>query len=289
MKSTFLVCFFFLLSIFSLSACQWIGSFEILSPATQGTSTLTIIPSKNIIPTPYPCVEQKGHIDLYTFPSTLLNSEFHLRVYVPACYGFDNDSLYPVLYLLHGQSFTDDQWERLGAIDLSEQLIHDRMRSPFLIVMPFEEEFLQITEESKYVQMLHEEVIPWVEVNFKACQEKNCRSIAGISRGAGWAIRLGLSHPELFESIATHSLAISNLEAKQLSAGLQGISLNTLPRIWMDAGRSDIFLPETRNFEEMLTENQVPHDFFIFGGYHDESYWQDHMEEYISWSTLAWK
>jgi enterochelin esterase-like enzyme len=100
---------------------------------------------------------------------------------------------------------------------------------------------------------------------------------------------LGLSHAELFESAAAHSLPSFTGDDKQIPIWVKGIEPGDLPRIWMDSGRSDIFLPQAKEFETALTKNQVPHEFYVYAGYHDEKYWRYHMEEYISWSTLSWK
>ena len=37
------------------------------------------------------------------------------RIYLPPCYGQPEIRDYPVLYLLHGQTYRDDQWVNLGA------------------------------------------------------------------------------------------------------------------------------------------------------------------------------
>jgi enterochelin esterase-like enzyme len=229
-----------------------------------------------------------GRVEQRKYQSLLLEKEIWLSVYIPACYEYDDKVRYPVLYLLHGQAYTDDQWIRLGAIEVANKFIREGKRRSFLMVMPYEENYLQSNDDSKFTQVIFEELIPWVDVNFHTCPEKKCRSIAGISRGAGWAIRVGLSHPELFESIATHSLPVSTRDIMQISKLLNGIMVDDLPRIWLDSGRSDLFLPGARLFEEVLMENQIPHEFYIYSGYHDEEYWQVHTEDYILWSTLAW-
>jgi enterochelin esterase-like enzyme len=235
------------------------------------------------------CDENAGSVTQATFQSNLMGKDFQLQVYLPACFSSESGVRYPVLYLLHGQTYTEDQWIRLGAKDFADKLIQNREREPFLMVMPFDEENLLPTTDSKFGQVIVEELIPWIDEHYPTCSEKSCRAIAGLSRGAGWAIRIGLSHPELFESAAAHSLPSFNGDDKQIPIWLKGIEINDLPRIWMDSGRSDIFLPQAKEFEAALTKNQVPHEFYVFAGYHNEEYWQLHMEDYISWSTLSWK
>jgi len=282
-------CTFLIWFILGLSACQPVSTELVPSIPPQITRISTIPPTQSTIPTAASCREKAGTIELTTFQSSLLSKELQLRVYLPACYEFQSGKLYSVLYLLHGQTFTDDQWVRLGAQDIADRLIQGGERAPFLMVMPFDEDSLLPTVDSKFGQVIVEELIPWIDRHYPTCSERNCRAIAGLSRGAGWAIRLGLSHPDLFESAAAHSLPSFNGDDKQIPIWLKGIPFSDLPRIWMDSGRSDIFLSQAKEFETTLTDNQVPHEFYVYAGYHNEEYWQAHMQEYLSWSTQTWK
>jgi enterochelin esterase-like enzyme len=289
MKSFSRNCTFLIGLIIGLSACQQVTITVSPSIIPQVTNTPTIAPKPTIVPTTVFCSEQTGTIQKATFKSKLLGRELQLLVYLPECYAFQSGEIYPVLYLLHGQGSNTEQWVKLGATEIADQLIFLGKRHPFIIVMPFEDDSLQPTTSSQFSQVLLKEIIPWIDATFRICSEKKCRSIAGISRGAGWAFRLGLSNPELFESIAAHSLPSFDGNDRKMIDELKGIPVNELPRIWIDSGRSDLFLPEAREFEAALTESQIPHEFYVYGGYHIEEYWQSHMEEYISWSTLSWK
>ena len=35
-------------------------------------------------------------------------------MYLPPCYDANRSTRYPVLYMIHGQASTEEQWERLG-------------------------------------------------------------------------------------------------------------------------------------------------------------------------------
>jgi enterochelin esterase-like enzyme len=289
MKSFCRNCTFLIWLIIGLSACQQVTTTVSPGIDPQTTNTPTIAPKPMITPTTVSCGDKTGRIQKASFQSKLLGREIQLSVYLPECYEFQSGEIYPVLYLLHGQGSNTEQWVRLGATEIADQLIFLGKRHPFIIVMPFEDDSLQPTTNSQFSQVLLKEIIPWIDATFRTCSEKKCRSIAGISRGAGWAFRLGLSNPELFESIAAHSLPSFDGDDKRIINGLKKFPISDLPRIWIDSGRSDLFLPEAREFEAALTESQIPHEFYVYGGYHIEEYWQSHVEEYISWSTLSWK
>jgi enterochelin esterase-like enzyme len=62
------------------------------------------------------------------------------------------------------------------------------------------------------------------------------------------------------------------------------------PRIYMDI--SDDERPEIAKsaswLEEILNRYDVPHEWHIFVGEHEEAYWQAHVEDYLRWYTMDW-
>jgi S-formylglutathione hydrolase FrmB len=57
----------------------------------------------------------------------------------------------------------------------------------------------------------------------------------------------------------------------------------------MDAGSRDAWLSYTSAFEEELSRYGVPHEWYLFNGRHDESYWSAHVKDYLAWYALLWK
>ena len=42
-------------------------------------------------------------------------------------------------------------------------------------------------------------------------------------------------------------------------------------------------------FEQyLLVEKDIPHEFYVLPGIHEEEYWSAHVEEYIRFYTLEW-
>ena len=121
-----------------------------------------------------------------------------VQVYTPPCYDWDlaaaRGSLkYPVIYLLHGQGSTDEQWPDLGVPAAADRLITAGEVEPFLVVMPQEEHYLQDPSQSLFGQALIADLIPWVDENYPTCTERGCRAIGGLSRPGrcGWASNNG--------------------------------------------------------------------------------------------------
>jgi enterochelin esterase-like enzyme len=109
--------------------------------------------------------------------------------------------------------------------------------------------------------------------------------VGGLSRGGGWALHLALSDWEMYGSFGGHSMAIFWVDTTHIKTWLNEIPQEELPRIFLDIGDHD--RPELLNsvtwFESLLTQRGIPHEFHLYTGYHEEKYWEEHVEEYLRW------
>ena len=261
-------------------------------------STTTSQPSATLTPTeelptptaaPEACSETHGHFEYQEIQTTLMTHPLSFRVYLPVCYDPGGDYEYPVLYFLHGQSFNDDQWDRLGADETLDKLILAGEVAPFIIVMPKESDYMSNQWDSKYGPAIAEELTVWIDENYHTCADRECRAIGGLSRGAAWAMRTGLIYWETFGSIGAHSLAPFRGDFNESPQWFKEIPEDQLPRIWIDIGVLDVNLDAANTFEVRLTKYRIPHEWHIYLGTHNEDYWQSHVEDYLRWYAEAWK
>lgn len=254
-------------------------------PSLTPAPTSTITPS----PTPLACWQEGGEIVAGQVQTELLPLPLDFRVYLPPCYQQERERHYPVLYLIHGQSFNDDQWDRLGADEIADRLIADGLVSPFMIVMPRDRVWSQPTEDM-FGQAVAKALVPWIDQNYRTRAERQYRAVGGLSRGAGWALHLGFSHWELFGSIGMHSLPVFWTDLPDIKPWLDFLTPDLLPRIYIDIGEKDRpqIMKSTLWFEGLLTEKGIPHEWHLYPGYHEEAYWEAHMEEYLMWYAEEW-
>ncbi|MCD6577429.1 MAG: hypothetical protein J7K66_05390 [Anaerolineaceae bacterium] len=262
---------------------------EIISQAPCITPTISITQMPTQAQVENKRCTENGHVERYLIDSELMDGDLYFSVYFPPCYSEIELDGYPVLYALHGQNFDDKMWVDLGAAEIADTLILSGEVEPFLIVMPYEEFFFRKVTGNNFPVALVEEIIPWVEKNFNVCTERECRAIGGISRGASWAMRIGFSEWERFGSIGAHSVPIFRGDITRLSYWLAPISYGKQPRIYMDIGASDPEVKAACNFENALNENDVPNEWHLNKGNHNEEYWEAHMEEYLRWYSEGWK
>lgn len=256
------------------------------SPAPTATATFTPSP---IPPTPtatsLTCLTQAGEIKQDVVSTTNPPQEF--LIYLPPCYYELTENKYPVLYLLHGQTYTQDQWVKLGTPQIADTLIHSNQSIPFIIVFP-DDRFWNLPSGASFGDRLINSLIPYVDATYRTLTDKQYRSLGGLSRGGGWTIQLGLQYPNLFGSLGLHSPAIFKENASSLEKLINNIPEASRPRLWLDAGDNDRELESILVFEEILTRNNYLHESHFYTGDHSESYWSAHLEEYLRWYISIW-
>lgn len=235
------------------------------------------------------CLAAGGEIEQFDLESEYLEFGLRFRVYTPPCYAESRQD-YPVLYLLHGQSFTEDQWDRLGADEAADELIAAGEIAPFLIVMPFDLNNHRQPVRNHLDEALLNELLPWIDKNYRTLPERESRAIGGLSWGASWAIHFGLTHPELFGAFGGHSPPVFFEDAPFVRRWLDGIPAELMPRIWLDIGEGDqsAILESAKSFEGLLNERDIPHEWWLFSGGHTEEYWSSHVEMYLRWYAAEW-
>jgi len=233
------------------------------------------------------CLFQDGQVLSTGMPSTHMNGELKFHLYLPPCYEQDTARHYPVLYLIHGQSFSDDQWVRLGATKAADELIAAGM-PPFIIVMPFDKYHYRQPATDPFDEAVIEELIPYIDSTYRTLPERTSRAVGGLSRGGGWALHFALNYPDLFGTLGGHSLAILDEDGRRLSRLLDSIPVEDMPRIYMDIGKSDGLKASAEKFEARLTERGISHEWYVYPGFHDEAYWSKHVKEYIKWYATGW-
>lgn len=249
----------------------------------------TVTPSVTLSPTPLACWQEGGTGLDEEIPSELLASPFEFLVYLPPCYYEESARRYPVLYLIHGQSFTHDQWDRLGADEVRDALIASGEVAPFILVMPRVIDWAE-PPEAKFGGAMLDELIPYIDAQYRTLPERGFRAVGGLSRGAAWALHLGLESWEMFGTMGTHSLPIFRKDAPSVKGWVEAIPEKSFPRIYIDMADQDLkdIRRSTEWFVELLVEKELPHTFFVFPGMHTEEYWGAHVEEYIRFYAREW-
>ena len=146
------------------------------TPAVAATPTpiFTVIPTA--ARTARPC--SPASLESGTVGIGLLDKPMDYHVVLPPCYVEQTEKRYPVLYLLHGQNATQDQWLRLGVAEAAERLMLAGDIPPFLIVLPFDHSYKQ-PREYRFGEVFLDQLIPTIDRDYRSLTKRESRAIGG--------------------------------------------------------------------------------------------------------------
>jgi enterochelin esterase-like enzyme len=212
-----------------------------------------------------------GTEHLHDYFSKSLNVVRSVRVYTPPGYEHDSQTQYPVLYLFHGSGDDESGWTVIGHANwIMDNLLAQGKARPMLIVMPngHTPTTAGANNTANFERDLLEEVIPLVEKTYHVKADRLHRAIAGLSMGAGQSMTIGLNHLDEFAWVGAMS-GYPFAGVDSVSKGLNDPQANEkLKLLWSAIGKDDFLLKGTTEFDHVLTERHVNHQFTITEGTH---------------------
>jgi enterochelin esterase-like enzyme len=253
-----------------------------------------VVPTSTFAPTQTPsCVGVAGRMEQMEYTGQVNKDEIAVRIYLPPCYESSAER-YPVLYLLHGYPMDESQWDELGIDELVETGIQAGRWQPFLMVMPNLPRSLNVETDGgpdSYEEEFLAGLMPFIDNNYRTSADAEHRAIAGISRGAIWALEIGFRNPDQIGIIAALSPALPMNQARPEYDPFDILqSASRLPsRIFISVGDEEMgFRTKTEEFVGLMKELGVPHDFLLTSGGHEATTWAGVMEDLIIFVTESW-
>jgi enterochelin esterase family protein len=248
---------------------------------------------------------QHGTVSHPWYHSNVLGMDRRLTVYTP--YGYENNpkKKYPVLYLLHGAGGDEEAWISMGrTAQILDNLIEKGLAEPMIVVMPNgnanqaaartlgipekqmqmrwdREALAQMPEAERnklmngYVISLCEEIVPFIEKNFRAIAKPASRAIAGLSMGGGHTITASNLYPEMFDYICPLSAAGSATPEQVATLKKAGVKL-----YFLACGNTDFLFEGSKTLDKTLTEQGLDHEFFVSEGGHVWANWRLYLNTF---------
>ena len=254
------------------------------------TATRSIVTQK-VPPTKEECTEVAGSLQSGVYRGIAVAQDIPYNLYLPPCYDAQ-DQPYPTLYLLHGYPFDEAHWQNLGATEMADHQIVAERWPPFILVMPLLPEPLFRGSDGgpgSYEAELLEGLVPFIEKNFRS--DRSARALAGISRGAVWALEVAFRNPHEFNSVAALSPALAVNSARPPYDPFEIVAnSDRFPReILLLAGDADWAAVETERFSQVLSDAGVEHTFRITVGDHSNETWAAAMSEVLGFLAVVAK
>ncbi len=248
-----------------------------------------------------------GRVTSIWYPSPSLGGERKISVYTPPGYE-SNDNHYPVLYLLHGGGGDEEGWLSRGRANyILDNLIAAGRAKPMIVVMPNgnpntmaapldRTASMAITPagigsmaSGKFEESLVNDIIPFVEKNFRVLQGGDHRALTGFSMGGYQTQNITNAHPEMFQYIGVMSMGLFssfrpgannqyNKEAhvKQLTALKE-----SHPKVyWIAMGKEDFLYETAGRLTALYDEVGLKYTYRENQGRHDWNSWRLYLSEF---------
>ena len=239
--------------------------------------------------------------------SKLMDRSMPYRVIVPKNYSDRADRRFPVLYLLHGLYGHFDNWsDKTKLIDYAKDY-------DLIIVMPEGNDGWYTdgatVPNDKYESYIIKELIPDIDKKYRTQADREHRIIAGLSMGGYGSVKFGLKYPDLFSIVGSFSGAFdapmrtkssgnnwpsipvvfgpedSKIRTENnifdILRGLDQQRLASIPFIYFSCGTEDAYITVNRDFDALLIEKKVPHEYRELPGKHAWDFWDQQVDEFL--------
>ncbi len=150
-----------------------------------------------------------GRVQQILFPSASTTTSRKAFVYTPPDYDREKKKRYPVLYLQHGWGEDETAWTNQGRANLiMDNLIATGGAKPFIIVMTYgmtnevKRGGLRNFDVTPFQTVLVNELIPYIDANFRTVADQPYRAMAGLSMGGMETKTITLARPDVFSHYA---------------------------------------------------------------------------------------
>lgn len=248
----------------------------------------------------------RGRWSYPTLTSAAAQNTHELLVWTPPGYETSGKN-YPTLYLLHGagspSAFGVDEWLGYALTEDLDRLIDSGFIEPMIVVLPFGEQGYWVNHADggpQWSDYVTDEVVPYVDREFRTDRRRERRAIGGLSMGGHGALQMAYRRPDLFAVAGAHSPTIRAYEDSPpffgnqrhfalydpltLASSSTGVMKVTT---WVDLGNEDKFRASTARLRDALTSRGAELHFNVFEGEHEGWYWMGYLPEYLRFYSRA--
>ncbi len=226
-----------------------------------------------------------------------------MHVYTPPGYETSSEK-YPVFYLLHGASDSDDSWSSIGRAGIIlDNLIAAGRAKPMIVVMPAGHtgpfRFGPPSENSgnRQVDQFTEDFVndlkPFVEQRYRVHNDRAHRAIAGLSMGGAQTLNITIPHLDEYAYVGVYSSGVFGIagggraaaagpswEERHQEALDDAERKNGLKLLWFATGKEDFLLDTTKATVAMFEKHGFDVVYEETEGGHTWINWRQYLADF---------
>jgi len=209
-----------------------------------------------------------GTIEYVHYYSKSLGGTNNAIVYLPPNYMMNFDKKYPVFYLISGTTDTEEVYYKVGRVNyILDNLLAKKAAKEMIIVLPYGNPTKLLAAPAAngapqtrfggdvFSKDLINDLMPFIEKNYRTINNKDHRAIGGFSRGGNQALFNGLSNLDKFSYLCSYSSFTSTD-----IAGVYDQADDTNKKIrlfWLGVGTDDFLYGNARDYMEFLDKKGI--------------------------------
>ncbi|MHA4846418.1 esterase [Flavitalea antarctica] len=211
-----------------------------------------------------------GKLSYRYYTSSSLGKTRRLIVYTPPGYNPNGKVRYPVLYLIHGGSDTEETWTKVGFANfIADNLIAQGKAKNMIIVMPYGN--VRPAPMPDFTNDVIKDIIPFIEKNYTVSTDSRHRAIAGFSVGGGQSLNIGLTNTDKFSYIYSYAPYTATEEFKKNFSNWSpdATAINKQLKVFnISVGTEDFLYESVKQNIAMFKEKKIVLDTLIVPGGH---------------------
>ena len=222
-----------------------------------------------------------GKISYRYYNSKTLGTTRPLLIYTPPGFDASGKTKYPVLYLIHGGSDTEETWTKVGRANIIlDNLIAQKKALPMIIVMPYGRSYPVISKTGslrnwdnlqEFKKDFFGNLMPFIEENYRVKKDKDSRAIAGFSGGGGETLYLGLNNYNIFSYVCGFAPGMIKEEFDRNNAEAFAnpqLTDKNIKLLWFGVGKEDITFNVVNEYMKVLDKKGIRYEYFPSEGGH---------------------
>jgi enterochelin esterase family protein len=238
-----------------------------------------------------------GSVAEITYWSSALNRFRRLHAYTPPGYEL-GEGKFPVFYLLHGASDSDNSWSTVGRAGfILDNLIAAGKAKPMVVIMPAGHTGplrSGVRSGGEFEKEFTTDIMPLVEKRFRVHTDRANRALAGLSMGGMQTLSIGIPNLEQFGYLGVYSSGIFGIAGGQNRSQPEGPSFEEkytailddaqkkegLKVFWFATGKDDFLVETSRATVAMFKKHNFNVNYKESNGGHTWVNWREYLNEF---------
>ena len=204
-----------------------------------------------------------GKVDYVNYYSNTLGLFANAIVYTPPTYDKDTDRKYPVFYLISGTTDTEEVYFKVGKMNLIlDNLIAEGKAKEMIIVLPYGNpshythgEMFDFSKGDIFSKDLLNDLMPYVESNYRTLNDREDRAIGGFSRGGNQGLSFGLNHLDKFSYLCSYS-SFTSMDIPDVYDKAKKTNKD-INLFWLGCGTDDFLYGNAKEYMEFLDSKGI--------------------------------